>query len=168
MDRVLFVRKTSYSESCLLCYGLIILVFVSNTHMRRKKPAAQRVARVLRPPPAWPFDTRCRRARRHSRRCQPTGAPTRIRPRRRTCLLVTRSKPELTPTGQSLAPVLTAALDQIDNAVRAVLAEEEAFFRLRGLSTLAMLWLIPRLHRFTTGPSGQRRAPQHRQRTHRP
>ncbi|WP_371326423.1 hypothetical protein, partial [Salmonella enterica] len=29
-----------------------------------------------------------------------------------------RSKPELTPTGQSLAPVLTAALDQIDHAVR--------------------------------------------------
>jgi DNA-binding transcriptional LysR family regulator len=60
-----------------------------------------------------------------------------------------RSKPELTPTGQSLAPVLTAALDQIDNAVRAVLAEEEGLLQVACLSTLAMRWLIPRLHRFT-------------------
>ena len=60
-----------------------------------------------------------------------------------------KNKPELTPAGQSLAPVLTAALDRIDNAVRAILAEEEGLLQVACLSTLAMRWLIPRLHRFT-------------------
>ena len=48
-----------------------------------------------------------------------------------------RSKPELTQAGQSLAPLLTAALDQIDNAVRTVLAEEE------GLLQVACLRVCP-------------------------
>ena len=65
-----------------------------------------------------------------------------------------RSKPELTQAGQSLAPVLTAALDQIDNAVRTVLAEEEGLLQVACLSTLAMRWLIPRLHRFTQAHPG--------------
>src|SRR3954469_217556 len=65
-----------------------------------------------------------------------------------------RSRPELTAAGQSLAPVLTAALDQIDNAVRSVLAEEEGLLQVACLSTLAMRWLIPRLHRFTQAHPG--------------
>src|SRR4029077_4590163 len=60
-----------------------------------------------------------------------------------------RSEPELTQAGQSVGPHLTAALDQIDGAVRTVIAEEEGLLQVACLSTLAMRWLIPRLHRFT-------------------
>src|SRR3954471_2360156 len=40
-----------------------------------------------------------------------------------------RSKPELTAAGQSLDALLTAAHDQIGNAVRTVLAEEEGLLQ---------------------------------------
>jgi LysR family transcriptional regulator, glycine cleavage system transcriptional activator len=54
----------------------------------------------------------------------------------------------LSSAGQALAPALTSAFDQIDAVVRTVLDEDAAVLDVACLSTFAMRWLIPRLHRF--------------------
>jgi LysR family glycine cleavage system transcriptional activator len=59
-----------------------------------------------------------------------------------------RSRPVLTPPGARLLLSLTPALDQIDAAVRTIIDEEDGVLDVACLSTFAMRWLIPRLHRF--------------------
>lgn len=54
----------------------------------------------------------------------------------------------LTPAGRSLLAALTPALDRIAEAVEAVSPSSEPVLNVSCLSTFAMRWLIPRLHRF--------------------
>jgi LysR family glycine cleavage system transcriptional activator len=54
----------------------------------------------------------------------------------------------LSPAGQALLPVLTQSLDQIATAVAALKAHAPQTLDVSCLSTFAMRWLIPRLHRF--------------------
>jgi LysR family transcriptional regulator, glycine cleavage system transcriptional activator len=60
----------------------------------------------------------------------------------------TRNHPQLTLAGQSLGPALTAAFDQIDDAIQAAIGAEVGNLDVACLSSFAMRWLIPRLHRF--------------------
>jgi LysR family transcriptional regulator, glycine cleavage system transcriptional activator len=59
-----------------------------------------------------------------------------------------RSRPVLTPFGASLLLSLTPAFDQIDAVVRTIIDEAGGVLDVACLSTFAMRWLIPRLHRF--------------------
>jgi LysR family transcriptional regulator, glycine cleavage system transcriptional activator len=59
-----------------------------------------------------------------------------------------RSRPVLTPSGARLLLSLTPALDQIDAVVRTIADDAGGVLDVACLSTFAMRWLIPRLHRF--------------------
>ncbi len=60
-----------------------------------------------------------------------------------------KNKPELTPAGLALLPVLTAALDQIEAGVRAVRnAGASGTLDVSCFSTFTVKWLIPRLFDF--------------------
>jgi LysR family transcriptional regulator, glycine cleavage system transcriptional activator len=59
-----------------------------------------------------------------------------------------RNAPFLTVAGQKLAAGLTPAFDEIDGVIRSLRDEESGVVDVSCLSTFAMRWLIPRLHRF--------------------
>lgn len=59
-----------------------------------------------------------------------------------------RSKPSLSAEGRSLAQVLTRAFDEIDAALRQFSQKETTRLDVACLSSFAVRWLIPRLHRF--------------------
>lgn len=54
----------------------------------------------------------------------------------------------LTPSGQQLAASITKALDEIETTLIAIDAERDKILDVSCLSTLAVRWLIPRLHTF--------------------
>lgn len=54
----------------------------------------------------------------------------------------------LTAAGRALLPALTQALDQMAAAVQAISPSSQPVLNVSCLSTFAMRWLIPRLHRF--------------------
>lgn len=61
-----------------------------------------------------------------------------------------RNRPKLTAEGRVFGFALTAAFDQIENALRLVARGDDSILDVACLSTFAMRWLIPRLHEFTT------------------
>lgn len=60
-----------------------------------------------------------------------------------------RNRPELTAEGRVFGYALTAAFDQIEDALRIVGKGNDNVLDVACLSTFAMRWLIPRLHDFT-------------------
>nr|WP_222532478.1 LysR family transcriptional regulator [Azospirillum sp. 412522] len=60
-----------------------------------------------------------------------------------------RNRPKLTAEGQLFGFALTAAFDQIEDALRIIGRGDHAVLDVACLSTFAMRWLIPRLHGFT-------------------
>lgn len=60
-----------------------------------------------------------------------------------------RNRPKLTPEGQVFGFALTAAFDQIEDALRMIGRGNDSILDVACLSTFAMRWLIPRLHYFT-------------------
>lgn len=60
-----------------------------------------------------------------------------------------RSKPVLSPAGRQLASVLSRAFEEIETSLRSVSRRETGQLDLACLSSFAMRWLIPRLHRFS-------------------
>lgn len=65
-----------------------------------------------------------------------------------------RSRPELTDAGRQLALVLTDAFDRIDHAVRSVTGAADGRLHIACLSSFAVRFLIPRLHRFDEKQAG--------------
>lgn len=59
-----------------------------------------------------------------------------------------KNKPQLTPAAHTLLPVLSAALDNIEAAVRAVRDTDSGTLDLSCFSTFTVKWLIPRLFDF--------------------
>jgi LysR family glycine cleavage system transcriptional activator len=59
-----------------------------------------------------------------------------------------RNKPQLTPAGVTLLPGISAALDQMDSAVRAVRCTVAGTLDVCCYSTFTVKWLIPRLYGF--------------------
>ncbi|AWB08477.1 LysR family transcriptional regulator (plasmid) [Azospirillum humicireducens] len=60
-----------------------------------------------------------------------------------------RNRPKLTAEGQVFGFALTAAFDQIEDALRIIGRGDHGVLDVACLSTFAMRWLIPRLHGFT-------------------
>lgn len=60
-----------------------------------------------------------------------------------------RKRPQLTPEGRLFGFALSAAFDQIEDALRIIGRADEGILDVSCLSTLAMRWLIPRLQDFT-------------------
>jgi len=60
-----------------------------------------------------------------------------------------RNRPKLTPEGRVFGFALTAAFDQIEDALRIIAKGDDSVLDVACLSTFAMRWLIPRLHDFT-------------------
>ena len=60
-----------------------------------------------------------------------------------------RNRPKLTAEGRVFGFALTAAFDQIEDALRIIGRGDGTILDVACLSTLAMRWLIPRLHDFT-------------------
>ena len=60
----------------------------------------------------------------------------------------TKNKPQLTAAGQALLPALSAALDQIEAAVKAVSDSTSGPLDVACFSTFMVKWLIPRLFDF--------------------
>lgn len=60
-----------------------------------------------------------------------------------------RNRPKLTAEGRVFGFALTAAFDQIEDALRLVARGDDNILDVACLSTFAMRWLIPRLHDFT-------------------
>ncbi|MEP6564619.1 MAG: LysR family transcriptional regulator [Mesorhizobium sp.] len=60
-----------------------------------------------------------------------------------------RSRPKLTAEGRVFGFALTAAFDQIEDALRIIGRGDGCILDVACLSTFAMRWLIPRLHGFT-------------------
>ncbi len=60
-----------------------------------------------------------------------------------------RNRPKLTAEGQVFGFALTAAFDQIEDALRMIGRGNDSILDVACLSTFAMRWLIPRLHEFT-------------------
>jgi LysR family glycine cleavage system transcriptional activator len=60
-----------------------------------------------------------------------------------------RNRPRLTTEGRVFGSTLTAAFDQIEDALRIVGRRDGHILDVSCLSTFAMRWLIPRLHDFT-------------------
>jgi LysR family transcriptional regulator, glycine cleavage system transcriptional activator len=60
-----------------------------------------------------------------------------------------RNRPRLTAEGQVFGFALTAAFDQIEDALRIIGRGDAGILDVACLSTFAMRWLIPRLHDFT-------------------
>ncbi len=61
----------------------------------------------------------------------------------------TRNRPKLTEEGRVFGFALTAAFDQIEDALRIIAKGDDSILDVACLSTFAMRWLIPRLHDFT-------------------
>lgn len=61
-----------------------------------------------------------------------------------------RNRPRLTAEGRVFGTALTAAFDQIEDAVRLIAKGDDTLLDVACLSTFAMRWLIPRLHDFST------------------
>ncbi|MGH8805077.1 MAG: LysR substrate-binding domain-containing protein [Polaromonas sp.] len=59
-----------------------------------------------------------------------------------------KNKPQLTAAGASLLPALSAALDQMEAAVREVSGGEAGTLDISCFSTFTVKWLIPRLYDF--------------------
>ncbi len=59
-----------------------------------------------------------------------------------------KNKPHLSPAGKALLPALSAALDSIETAVRAVRDNRRATVDVSCFSTFTVKWLIPRLFDF--------------------
>jgi LysR family glycine cleavage system transcriptional activator len=59
-----------------------------------------------------------------------------------------RNRPRLTAEGRVFGYALTAAFDQIEDALRIVTKGDDSILDVACLSTFAMRWLIPRLHDF--------------------
>jgi DNA-binding transcriptional LysR family regulator len=59
-----------------------------------------------------------------------------------------RNRPRLTAEGRVLGFALTAAFDQIEDALRIIAKGDDTILDVACLSTFAMRWLIPRLHDF--------------------
>lgn len=59
-----------------------------------------------------------------------------------------KNKPQLTAAGASLRPALSAALDQMEAAVREVRSGEAGTLDVSCFSTFTVKWLIPRLYGF--------------------
>lgn len=60
-----------------------------------------------------------------------------------------RNRPKLTAEGRVFGFALTAAFDQMEDALRLVARGSDNILDVACLSTFAMRWLIPRLHHFT-------------------
>ncbi len=60
-----------------------------------------------------------------------------------------RNRPKLTTEGRVFGFALTAAFDQIEDAVRIIAKGDDSILDVACLSTFAIRWLIPRLHDFT-------------------
>lgn len=60
-----------------------------------------------------------------------------------------RNRPKLTAEGRVFGFALTAAFDQIEDALRVIGRGDSGILDVACLSTFAMRWLIPRLHDFT-------------------
>lgn len=60
-----------------------------------------------------------------------------------------RNRPGLTAEGRAFGLALTAAFDQIEDALRIIGRGDSGILDVACLSTFAMRWLIPRLHDFT-------------------
>ena len=60
-----------------------------------------------------------------------------------------RNRPKLTAEGRVFGFALTAAFDQMEDALRIVGRGDDSILDVACLSTFAMRWLIPRLHDFT-------------------
>jgi DNA-binding transcriptional LysR family regulator len=60
-----------------------------------------------------------------------------------------RNRPKLTAEGQVFGFALTAAFDQMEDALRIIGRGDGCILDVACLSTFAMRWLIPRLHGFT-------------------
>lgn len=60
-----------------------------------------------------------------------------------------RNRPTLTAEGRVFGFALTAAFDQIEDALRIIARGDDSILDVACLSTFAMRWLIPRLHDFT-------------------
>lgn len=60
-----------------------------------------------------------------------------------------RNRPKLTAEGRVFGFALTAAFDQIEDALRIIGRGDGSILDVACLSTFAMRWLIPRLHDFT-------------------
>jgi DNA-binding transcriptional LysR family regulator len=60
-----------------------------------------------------------------------------------------RNRPKLTPEGRVFGFALTAAFDQIEDALRLVSKGDDSILDVACLSTFAIRWLVPRLHAFT-------------------
>ncbi len=60
-----------------------------------------------------------------------------------------RNRPKLTPEGRVFGFALTAAFDQIEDALRLVSKGDDSILDVGCLSTFAIRWLVPRLHDFT-------------------
>lgn len=60
-----------------------------------------------------------------------------------------RNRPKLTAEGRVFGFALTAAFDQIEDALRLISRGDDHILEVACLSTFAMRWLIPRLHDFT-------------------
>lgn len=61
----------------------------------------------------------------------------------------TRGQPRLSETGRLLAAGLTPAFDQIEEAVRPLHSRDDGLLQVASLSSFAVRWIIPRLHRFS-------------------
>ncbi|MBB6211108.1 LysR substrate-binding domain-containing protein [Novispirillum itersonii] len=61
-----------------------------------------------------------------------------------------RNRPRLTAEGRVFGTALTAAFDQIEDAIRIIAKGDDTLLDVACLSTFAMRWLIPRLHGFST------------------
>lgn len=59
-----------------------------------------------------------------------------------------RNRPTLTAEGRVFGFALTAAFDQMEDALRIIAKSDDAILDVGCLSTFAMRWLIPRLHDF--------------------
>ncbi|MBI1906945.1 MAG: LysR family transcriptional regulator [Rhodocyclales bacterium] len=59
-----------------------------------------------------------------------------------------KHKPQLTVAAKTLLPVLSAALDQIETAVRGVREDDKGTLDVSCFSTFTARWLIPRLYQF--------------------
>lgn len=60
-----------------------------------------------------------------------------------------RNRPQLTAEGRVFGFALTAAFNQIEDALRVIDRRDSTILDVACLSTFAMRWLIPRLHEFT-------------------
>ncbi len=59
-----------------------------------------------------------------------------------------RNRPRLTAEGRVFGYALTAAFDQMEDALRIIAKSDDTILDVACLSTFAMRWLIPRLHDF--------------------